>query len=69
MGNTIVRRTVFHGSWRKLKAIEDSGRDLSLVQQGILPVGSVKKDNILANVLTNTVDELKGNLNLKYFPL
>lgn len=30
---------------------------LSLVQQGVLPVGSVKKDN-LANVPTKTVDEL-----------
>jgi len=41
---------------------------LSLVQQGVLPVGSVKKDN-LANVPTKTVDELTGNANLKYFPI
>lgn len=41
---------------------------LSLVQQGVLPVGSVKKD-ILANVPTKTVDELTGNSNLKYFLL
>lgn len=39
---------------------------MSLVQQGVLPVGSVKKDN-LANVPTKTVDELTGNANLKYF--
>jgi len=38
---------------------------LSLVQQGVLPVGSVKKDT-LANLPTKTVDELTGNKHLKY---
>lgn len=38
------------------------------MQQGVLPVGSVKKDN-LANVPTKTVDELTGNANFKYFPI
>jgi len=41
---------------------------LSLVQQGVLPAGSVKKDN-LANVPTKTVDELTGNANVKHFPI
>lgn len=40
---------------------------LSLVQQGVLPVGSVKKDD---NLPTKTVDELTGNmLYLKYFSI
>lgn len=37
---------------------------LSLVQQGVLPVGSVKKENV-ANVPTKTVDELTGNAHSK----
>lgn len=39
---------------------------LSLVQQGVLPVGSVKKDS-LANLPSKTVDELTGKVWLKYF--
>jgi hypothetical protein len=39
---------------------------LSLVQQGVLPVGSVKKDSI-ANIPTKTVDELTGIVSVNYF--
>lgn len=35
---------------------------LSLVKQGVLPVGSVKKDTLVANLPTKTVDELTGNI-------
>lgn len=36
---------------------------LSLVQQGVLPVGSVQKE-FVGNVPTKTVDELTGNIYL-----
>lgn len=35
---------------------------LSLVQQGVLPVGSVKQDIVVSNLPTKTVDELTGNI-------
>jgi len=40
---------------------------LSLPQKVVLPVDSVKKENV-ANVPSKTVDELIGNALSKYFP-